>query len=480
MSAPAPAPGRFKIMKFGGSSVANADNIKRCVGIVRHVATEQHKASRRVGVVFSAFGGVTNGLLELATKAAAGDGWEEGLAAVEAKCTAVARDLLGPAAPPGTDGGPGANAGDDLGPTAERLARWFQELQRYLQGISLLHRATARDRDLVVGYGELISAHVIGAAMARAGLVVQVVDTREVVVTDEAFGGANVDRPATQAAADALVAASPEGTVLIISGFISRSATGEATTLGRGGSDYTASLFGVMLNAEEIQIYKDVPGIMSAHPGRVPEAVVVPSLSYEEAMELSFFGAQAGLCKGCGVSTEPPYTPWQVLMTETMLPAMEAQVPIRVKCTFDGKAHGTLVTATPCPWEHAIVGVSSIDSVALVSLRGVGIVSVANASARLFAALAGANIPVLLISQSSAGHSISFVLRPQHADAAKAAIEAAFTYELDKGHIRAVEVEPDRAVIAIVSGSMHNTPGNAGKMLGTLADESINVVAIAS
>ncbi|NTW50233.1 MAG: aspartate kinase [Chlorobiales bacterium] len=432
----------MKVFKFGGSSVANAERIRKVVEIV-HDAIRDSK----VVVVVSALGGVTDTLIHAGEQATRGDAsYRVTLAHLEERHLQTARDLLTP---------------ELYQEALLHLKKQFAELEDVLHGVFLLHERTPKSADLIVSFGERLSAYIISKAMSCSGVDAVYVDTRQLIRTDSQHGHALVNFHETNARIRAFV--ENEAALPVMTGFIASADDDTTTTLGRGGSDYTASIVGSALNADEIQIWTDVEGILSADPRRVKEAFVLPHISYAEAMEMSHAGAK-------------------VLHPYTVRPAVEQKIPILIKSTFEPQLPGTLVTekVAPSPGSFGSVkGISSINDVVLVNVSGAGMMGVPGIASRLFTTLAHAGINIIFISQASSEQSISLAINPAAAERAKAIVEKEFALELAERQIESVSLRPHLAIIAIVGDKMCGRPGVSARLFETLGKNGVNVIAVA-
>ena len=450
---PQSRPDGLRVLKFGGTSVATADAIRQLIRIVTKARTEGP-----VVVVVSAFGGVTNALLAAADTAAAHD-----LAYADQHAALVERHLeMAEALAP-----------DEAESLRESLETRLGDLGDLLHGVYLLRECSPRTRDGVVSYGERCSAEVVAAAMRAAGLEAVAHDARQSIVTDASFGRAQVDFDATRTRlraallgegteAAGLVEAenSVETVIPVVTGFVAATPEGQTTTLGRGGSDYTAAILGASLDASVIELWTDVDGVLSTDPRVVSEAFPQTAMSYSELMELSHFGAK-------------------VVYPPSIHPARRAGIPLRIKNTFNPDAPGTLITGDEAPNTHAIRGLASVDSIALLRLEGDGMVGVPGIAGRLFGALARAGVSVILISQGSSEHSICFAVAPGDTEAARRAVAEEFVLEQRAGLVDALVAEEDQAVVAAVGAAMHERPGLAGRLFSVLGRHGVNVKTIA-
>jgi bifunctional aspartokinase / homoserine dehydrogenase 1 len=439
----------WTVHKFGGTSVADAACVRRVAGIIG--SQRRHN----LGVVVSAMKGVTDDLLDLIDKAARREPVDGVLAALRARHEKSAVELLGAAA---------------AKPVLAQLNRELEEIASILKALSLVRAASQRSRDLVSGFGEVWSARQV-AAFFKAEFAgsrdvasdvardVVFVDAREVLVIEQGEMGPLVAWDASRAKLATVVPPSFEG-VAVITGFVGADRDGLPTTLGRNGSDYSASIFGALLDAAEVHIWTDVDGVMSGDPRRVPEAKIIDEMSYSEAMELAYFGAK-------------------VIHPQTMAPAVGRGIPIWIRNTFNAAHPGTKISASTSHRGAVVKGITGIDSVALVNLEGAGMIGVPGTADRLFGALREAGVSVMLISQGSSEHSICFAVREESADDVRAVVERAFAVELARGQVQRVEVTKGCGILAVVGDDMAGMPGSAGKFFGTLGNAAINVRAIA-
>ena len=430
----------MQVIKFGGSSVANAENINKVVAIV-----EQALKKDKTVVVVSALGGVTDTLISSAATAAEGnEKYKEILTQIEQRHLELVKGLI-----------PVTQQSSVL----SMVKKYCNELEDICNGIFLLRELSARTKDRVVSYGELMSSQIIAARFKTVVAESTWKDAREMIVTNADYGNAPVDFGATnQKVAAYFAAATPS--LYILPGFIAASAEGVTTTLGRGGSDYTAAIIAAAVNAAAVEIWTDVSGMMTADPRLVPTAKVIPHISYQEAMELSHFGAK-------------------VIYPPTIQPVMNKSIPVWVKNTFAPQDYGTVIENAAIKNGNSIRGISSINKIALVSLEGSGMVGIPGFSKRLFEALAGAAINVILITQGSSEHSICVGIDDIHTAKAKEVIDKTFAYEIETGKVDPLVVEKQLSIIALVGDNMKSHPGTSGKMFGALGRNGVNVRAIA-
>ena len=432
-----------KLMKFGGSSVANTERIRSVAAIVLHAA--RHGP---VVVVVSAYQGVTNQLLDCARLA------ERGGTEFRPLYEELARrhhDVL-------------TELHHDHPPKriARALSGLLEELHNVLQGIALLRHCSPQALDLTASFGERLSAVTVASFLHRTRPA-HMVDARDLVVTDDHFSRAGVKFDTTNARITGyfsrLYARAGRSVLPVVTGFIGATEDRRTTTIGRDGSDYSAAIFGAALGVSVIEIWTDVDGILSADPRAVRGAFVVPQMSYEEAMELSYFGAK-------------------VLHSSTIAPAVMKQIPIVIKNTLNPSAPGTRISRHVDRWEGVAKGITSIDQCTLLTLRGLSMVGVPGTAERLFRSLASHQVSVILISQASSEHTICFAVSSADALRARTAVREEFRYEF-QARLMALDEKPDQTILAIVGDGMEGTPGVSGRVFQSLGRHAINVSAIA-
>jgi aspartokinase/homoserine dehydrogenase 1 len=431
----------WRVHKFGGSSVADAACMERVARIL------EDDPLPRVAAVLSACRGVTDALLTLVNAAERQEDGDAGrLEAIRQRHVDIAETLLG---------------SRDAGEYIRELSSNCDDIAGILQTVRLIRAASPAVRDLVAGFGEIWSTRLFSRylqARGRRAGDVRWIDAREIVEIDNAPLGPSVRWPVSRANADRIIPRD-RSTTLIITGFIARTSDGLQATLGRNGSDFSGSIFGALLDASEIVIWTDVDGVLSADPRRVPDATVIDALSYNEAMELAYFGAK-------------------VIHPQTMAPAVSRGIPIRIRNTFAPEKAGTLICADPVS-SHPVKGITSIDGVSLINVEGTGMIGVPGTAQRLFGALREHGISVALISQGSSEHSICFALEQPEADRAAAVVREVFDRELRQGQIQRVDVTRDCSILAVVGDGMAGTPGIAAKLFNALGTSGVNVRAIA-
>lgn len=430
----------MKVLKFGGTSVGSVESISKLLQIIE----KEHQSSGYPVIVLSAMSGVTNLLSSMADKASRGGTFTEELRELEDRHFEVIKELL---------------AVSKQNPVFTRLRILFNEIEDLLQGIFMLRELTPRTRDLVLSYGERCSAFMVSKIAGQDSDNTLFVNAAELIKTDSAFGQAKVDMDLSER----LIREFHEqhmDKILFVTGFIASNDEGRITTLGRGGSDYTAAIFGSALGASEIEIWTDVNGMMTADPRIVSKAFSLPELSYIEAMELSFFGAK-------------------VIYPPTMTPAFRKKIPIVIRNTFEPEFPGSVIRHASENSSQAIKGISSINDISIINIEGSGMVGKAGFSGRLFSLLAREQINVILITQSSSEHSITFAIHPADAARAQEVIEREFELELLAKKLEAPVFEQNLSVLAIVGENMKQTPGISGKLFHALGRNGINVRAIA-
>lgn len=422
----------MKVLKFGGTSVGSAANIRK----VKEIVLRQNEDTI---VVVSALGGVTDLILNAARIASTGsDDFHPVLTEIKNRHKQAIDDLF--------------NGSGAMVYIAEEL---LDELEQILTGITLVGELTPKTLDRIAGIGERISSHLV--AQFIPGAVRK--DSSELIQTDSNFGRARVDFGITNQQIKAEFA--EFSGIAVMPGFIAKNAKGEFTTLGRGGSDYTAAILAAAMEVDALEIWTDVDGFMTADPRVISKAYTIPELTYSEAMELSHFGAK-------------------VIYPPTILPVYQKGIPIRIKNTFKPENEGTLIlSSAQTPKERPIKGISSISGISLVTLQGIGMVGVTGISMRLFTALARVNVNVILISQASSENSISVAIDEHAVELAESAIRAEFEKEIETGQVSKIDIERELSVVAIVGENMKHTTGIAGKLFSTIGKNGINIIAIA-
>lgn len=429
----------MKILKFGGTSVGSVESISALLQILKETQGDEKPI-----VVLSAMSGVTNALVEMAEHAGNSGEYTEELRKIEKKHFDVIRTLLPASA---------------QNPVLTKLKIYFNELEDILQSVYNLKELSLQTKDLILSYGERCSTVMISHIAKQVFPEALYVDGSELIRTDSNFGQAKVNTDLTES----LIKEFQENNadkILFVTGFIASNEQGRVTTLGRGGSDYTAAIWGAALHVEEIQIWTDVDGMLTADPRIVKKAFSLPELSYTEAMELSYFGAK-------------------VIYPPTMIPAFLKRIPIVIKNTFNISFPGTYIKHGVHSSTLPIKGISSIDEISVLNLSGSGMVGKAGFSGRLFSMLSREQVNVILITQSSSEHSITFAVKPADALKALTLINKEFELELQARKLEYPEVENGLSALAIVGENMKRTPGMSGKLFHALGRNGVNVRAIA-
>ena len=434
----------MNVLKFGGTSMANATNIKKVVDIIK-----QNNSTKTI-VVVSALSGVTDTLIQLGIDASIGnENYTHILNNVQQQHLTTVDELIENSTQNET--------------TKIAIQIEFNELKSICEGVFKLQELSPRTKDKIASFGELLSSKIITAYLQSLNINVCWLDSRQLIKTNNNFGNAQVDFKTTNDNIFEIIHNTPSNYLYIAPGFIASNQNNNSTTLGRGGSDYTAAIFAAAINAKNLEIWTDVSGMMTADPRWVNNVKNIQHISYKEAMELSHFGAK-------------------VIYPPTIAPAMQLNIPIWVKNTFAPNDYGTKITANAeqnTIDDAVITGISSINHVCLLSLEGSGMVGIPGFSKRLFEALAAEKINVIIITQSSSEHSICVGINTVDVDKAKTAIDSAFEYEINIKKVEPLAVEKNLSVVAVVGDKMKNHQGISGKMFAALGRNGINVRAIA-
>ena len=430
----------MKVMKFGGSSVKDAEKIKHVSSIAR---TAREKEP--VVLVFSAMKGITDMLIEAADKAEKGDsGYRRLVEEIRSRQNKAVSELF--------------NQKSDAEAILHELDLLLNNLTDILHGVELVKECSDRTMDMVMSFGERLNNRLIAAYLTSSGTPASYIDARGMITTDASHGNAKVDFETSYPKINSVINAA-EG-IAVVTGFIAATPGGITTTLGRNGSDYTASLIGAAVNASCVEIWTDVDGVLSADPRLVENAYVLPEVSIEDAMELSFFGAE-------------------VIHPYTMIPAVDRKISIYIKNTLNPSAPGTRIAADIRKTSLPITGVASIENAALINIEGGGMLGHPGVASRVFSALAEANINIIMISQASSEHSICMVCREKESGRAILALEAELERELHYRMIQKIDLIKELEIIAVVGENMRGTPGISGRLFSALGNAGINVLAIA-
>ncbi|HPN36760.1 MAG TPA: bifunctional aspartate kinase/homoserine dehydrogenase I [Melioribacteraceae bacterium] len=427
------------VYKFGGSSVGSPETIKKVIDIIK-----EDNENRSLILVFSAFQTITNILISTGENAALGKNeYKNGFSYIKNIHLTVIEKLT---------------TGESLYLVRRKVNLLLDELEKLLYGIWLIKELSPRSKDHIMSFGERLSCTIITAALNSAGLKAEYVDSRKLIKTDNNFGNARVLFSKTDKIINDYLKS--KQIIKVVTGFIGSTIEGETTTLGRGGSDYTASILGAALDVKEIQIWTDVDGVLTADPRKVKRALPIEKMSYEEALEMSHFGAK-------------------VIYPPTIRPALIKGIPIIIKNTFNPVFKGTVITNETITNDYAVTGISTIENVALINVKGTGLIDVATLAGRIFNLLAYNNISIILISQASSGHSICFSIYEENAQRAEKLITEELKHEINDGLINGIVTDKDVAVIAVVGENIRNLPGVPEKIYQALGRNGIKIEAAA-
>jgi aspartate kinase len=417
-----------EVHKFGGASLATAEAMAHAVTIVL-----AHRSAPIV-VVVSALSGVTDALLDIATK-----GLRGGATALRRKHTALARALF----------------------TGARRKELISRVDETFAKLKVSRKMTLAATDSLLARGEQLSARLFAAALEQAGCPVAYVSAADLIITDDTFGHASADLARTERAVrKTLGRLLARGVVAVVPGFVGATPDGRITTLGRGGSDLTATLLARALRAREVSLWKDVPGVLTADPRVVPDAHVVPQLHVREAAELAYYGAK-------------------VLHPRALIPLVKRSIAVRIRPFANPTSKGTEISQRRTLRAYPVKAISAIPGLALLTVTGNGMLGVPGIAARTFAAVQHAGVSVSLISQASSEHSICFSVPSGSAERARKSLRETFRDEIARREIEGVELRAGVVAVAIVGLGMAATPGIAARAFSALADAGINVVAIA-
>ncbi|MGB2753104.1 MAG: bifunctional aspartate kinase/homoserine dehydrogenase I [Pyrinomonadaceae bacterium] len=430
----------MKVLKFGGSSVGGPEAIRQVVEIIRRASAESECA-----IVLSAMQGTTDSLIAAGLSAERGDdGYIETISDINDRHLTAIHELFGEGTNP---------------PVIDFVESTIKELGDLCEGVRLIRELSPKTLDRILSFGEIVSTRIVSAFLAAEGHENEWVDSRLLIRTDSNHGSAGVDFAETNERITGHLIAHPSG-ITIFPGFVASDAAGYTTTLGRGGSDYSAAIIAAAVDAEVLEIWTDVSGMMTADPRFVRNVRQISNITYREAMELSHFGAK-------------------VIYPPTIQPVMAKGIPILIKNTFEPDHHGTLIEAESMSKSEMIRGITSIDQITILNLEGSGMVGIPGFSKRLFDALSRAAINVILITQSSSEHSICVAIEEKHAEMAKLAVDLEFENEINMGRIDPLKVESGFSILALVGDNMKEHTGVSGKMFTTLGHNGININAIA-
>jgi bifunctional aspartokinase / homoserine dehydrogenase 1 len=435
---------RLRVMKFGGTSVGNAECIARAAKIIAQGAKQA-----RCVVVVSAMSGVTNRLIEAAKTAQTGNGTAavELMEALRVQHKNALISLIQQEA--------------ERAKVSQQLDATLAQGLRFCEGTALLRELSPRTLDTISSLGERLSAPLVSATLRELGFHSEPVEATELIVTDEFHGGAEPQMEQTRGKSQARILPLLErGIVPVVTGFLGATASGELTTLGRGGSDYSATILGAALDADEVIIWTDVDGVLTADPRLVSEAQTIPEISYREAAELAYFGAK-------------------VLHPKTLRPVVQAGIPVWIRNSFAPEKLGTKITLQGRNIGGGVKALTAIRDVTLISVGGPGIVGLPDVVGRTFSTTAEVRANVLLISQSSSQNDICFGISSADTDKTVEALRKEFAHDLAHHKVEHIRVDPHIAIVAVVGQNMCGTPGIAGKTFAAMGEEGVNLIAIA-
>ena len=430
------------IMKFGGSSVADATRIRSVADIV---ISRSEKEGIAPVVVVSAMKGVTDTLIAAAKAAESGNSsYMSSIIELKQKHHEALKALV-----------------DDnsIGVTLLiEIDSILEELGEILHGVELVRECSPRTNDLISGFGERLSSLLLAAHITGRGVRAEAVDARQIIRTDNEHGRAAVDFETTGELVRTRLTA--DGPIYVVTGFIASTAGGVATTLGRNGSDYTASILGAALNAEAVEIWTDVDGVLTADPRVVPDAWVIKEISFQEAMELSFFGAE-------------------VIHPYTLVPVIEKDLPVYIKNTLNPTTPGTRIAKTAAPKNRAITGIASIDDVSMITIEGGGMVGMPGVASKIFSSVARTGANIIMFTQASSEHSISLVCRREEAFKATEGLKKDLTEAISSRMIRSINLTDGLEIVAVIGENMKGQVGLSGKLFSALGNANVNILAIA-
>ena len=425
------------VKKFGGSSLADADKIRQTISIVQKEKTS--------GLILSAMKGVTNLLVEAATFAeAANIKYKKNIEEIRKKHTECMTDLFDSDIP------------DSL---SLSMGTMLQNLSDILHGVELVRECSPKSMDLIMSFGERLNCNQVAAYLNSQGIPAEYIDTRDIIKTDSVYGKANVNFPLSYKNIKNRLNNCGKK-IPVICGFISSDTDGRTTTLGRNGSDYTASIIGAAIDADKVEIWTDVDGVLTADPRIVQNAFVIPELSIEEAMELSFFGAE-------------------VIHPYTLVPTMDKNIPVFIKNTLNPAAKGTVITKKDGKSSRIITGIASIEDLSLINVEGGGMMGMPGMASQIFTSLAEADVNIIMITQASSEHSISVLCRSSEVEEAVNRLNINLEMAIHNRKIQNIEVVNDLVVIAVIGENMIGEVGLTGKLFSAVGEAQINILAIA-
>ncbi|MBI9096836.1 MAG: aspartate kinase [Spirochaetaceae bacterium] len=427
----------MKVQKFGGSSLADGKRIKKTLQIVLDEKTNHY-------VVLSAMKGITNLLVEASKNAEKGNSdYKLQLLDITKRHRSVIEELF---------------PTEKRSSINEKINYLLDELKDILHGVELVQECSLRTKDLIMSFGERLNCSIVAEYFNSTGHPSQMIDAREIIITDDNYGSSNVFLQKSYKKIKERL--ENTGQIYIITGFISGSEKGITTTLGRNGSDYTAAIIGAAMESETVEIWTDVDGVLTADPRVVHNSFVIPYLSIEEAMELSYFGAE-------------------VIHPYTLMPTIEKNIPVIIKNTLNTKAKGTIISKNSVNRERAITGIASIDNVSFINVEGGGMLGIPGIASSIFSALADAEVNIIMITQASSEHSICIVCRTIEVEKAIYHLNKRLEYEIKTKKINRIDVKNDLEIIAVIGENMKGMTGISGKLFSSLGDSGINILAIA-
>ena len=429
----------MKVMKFGGSSLADSQRIKQTVSIIKNVEDQS------VTVILSAMKGVTNLLIDAAEKAESGDpAYKNNMDEIRNKHFDCIDELFN------------KNAPEQL---TKGIDQMLSELKDILHGVELVRECSLKTKDIIMSFGERMNCFQFASYMNSLDIKSDYIDARSIIKTDGNFGKGNVQFETSYK----LIRERIEligGSIGIVTGFIASDTSNRTTTLGRNGSDYTASIVGAALEAKTVEIWTDVDGVLTADPRIVENAYVIPQLSIQEAMELSYFGAE-------------------VIHPYTLIPTIDKKIPVFIKNTLNPTAQGTIISEKSSKKDSIITGIASIDKVSLINIEGGGMVGIPGIASVIFNSLAEAGVNIIMITQASSEHSISILCRTEEVRAASDKLHKNLASDIESKKIQNIEIVDDLVIIAVIGENMIGTIGLSGKLFSAVAEANVNILAIA-
>lgn len=431
------------VMKFGGTSVGSAERISKAAALAARQVAEGNK----VVVVTSAMSGVTNHLINAATCAAQGNWNNEERKVLDERHRRTAHELL-------------REHPELLEKVHSSIGEHLDRFEKLCFGLSMIHELSPRLLDAISATGELLTAPILAGAITASGVRSVAVPSTRLIVTNDQFGAAEpLDDETRKLTREELMSLLDDGIIPVVTGFIGATNEGVTTTLGRGGSDYSASILASALDADEVWIWTDVDGVLTANPAEVPEARTLREISYSEASELAYYGAK-------------------VLHHKTILPAVKRKIPVRILNSFHPEQTGTRISVEGRPSARGVKAVTSIRNVSLITIAGRGMQGIPGIAAKTFAAVAAEKANVLMISQASSENNICLVVNTSEAKRVVRALRKSLELELMLGHIDEITSDDSIAVVAAVGDRMKGTPGIAGKLFSSMGAAGVNVIAI--